>query len=69
MLLCGAAISTLSLTLSHAHSHVGVNMCVYVLACFGTPIVLVGVEQVIGSGSHEQRDVWQPGEVGKCVEM
>lgn len=43
-------------------------MCVF-WHVFDTTIALVGVEQVIGSGFHELRDVWQPGEVGKCMEI
>lgn len=53
--------------MSHACSRVGMNACV----CFGmgSHIMLAEVEQVIGSGSHEQWDVWQPGVVGKCMEI
>lgn len=46
---------------------VGMNMCVYF--GMGSHITLVGVEQVIGSSSHEQWDVWQPNVVGKCMEI
>lgn len=67
ILLYRATINTVFLRMSHACSRVGMNACV----CFGmgSHIMLAEVEQVIGSGSHEQWDVWQPGVVGKCMEI